>query len=94
MIDKNAINRIINHIRNTYPGEDPVPLHVPRFSETEKRYLLDCIESSIVSSIGNYVEEFERRICKFTSAKHGMAVVNGTAALASDFIGGLLQGVS
>ncbi len=58
-----------------------VPLHVPRFRGNEKKYLLDCIDSTFVSSVGEYVNRFEQMMTEITGAKYAIAVVNGTNAL-------------
>ncbi len=73
--------RIIEFIRELYPGEETVPLHAPRFRGREKDYLADCIDSTFVSYVGAYVTRFEEAICEFTGAAHAVATVNGTAAL-------------
>lgn len=62
-------------------GEGPVPLHEPRFQGNEQRYVQDCIESTFVSSVGAYVDRFERELAEYTGARRAVAVVNGTAAL-------------
>jgi aminotransferase in exopolysaccharide biosynthesis len=62
-------------------GEGPVKLHEPTFDGNESRYLQDCIDSTYVSSVGKYVDQFEIELAKFTGAKHAISVVNGTAAL-------------
>lgn len=73
--------KIVNFIRSLYPVENPVPLHAPRFSGNEKKYLIDCIDTSYVSYIGQYVTRFEDEIRKSTGAKYAVAVSTGTAAL-------------
>lgn len=62
-------------------GEGPVPLHEPRFQGNEQCYVQDCIESTFVSSVGAYVDRFERELAEYTGARRAVAVVNGTAAL-------------
>jgi perosamine synthetase len=71
---------LIQLIKETY-GEVFAPLHRPVFLGREKQYLLDCIESNFVSSVGERVTEFERKIADFTGARFAVATVNGTAAL-------------
>lgn len=44
-------------------------------------YVKDCIETGMVSSVGAYVNKFERMLEEFTGAKHAVAVVNGTCGL-------------
>ena len=62
-------------------GSGTIPLHRPVFSDLEKQYLSECIDSNFVSSVGARVTEFEQRIAAFTGAKHAIATMNGTAAL-------------
>ena len=73
---------VINFIRELYNSKtDFIPLHEPRFNGNEKKYVLDTIDSTFVSSIGKYVDLFEEKIQDYTGAKYAIAVVNGTAAL-------------
>lgn len=80
----------IDFIKNLYPNQDFIPLHEPRFIGNEKKYVLETIDSTFVSSVGEFVNEFERKMQTFTGANYAIAVVNGTAAL---HIGLLLAGV-
>ena len=74
--------KIISFIRELYDQKTgPIPLHEPVFAGKEKDYVLDCINSTFVSSVGKYVDEFEKRVAEFTGAKYAIATVNGTAAL-------------
>lgn len=72
---------LINFIKNIYKSEDFIPLHIPRFQGNEKKYVMDCIDTTFVSSIGAYVNKFEDSVAQFTGAKYAIATVNGTAAL-------------
>lgn len=74
-------NEITNFIKSLYPNQNLVPLHAPVFLGNEKKYLLDCIDSTFVSYVGKYVTKFEEMTAEFTGAKYAVAVVNGTAAL-------------
>jgi perosamine synthetase len=62
-------------------GAGPVGLHEPRFCGNEWGYLKECLDSTYVSSVGNFVDRFEDELAAFTGAKLAVAVVNGTAAL-------------
>ena len=66
--------------RNIY-GDGFIPLHRPVFEGNERQYLIDCIDSNFVSSVGEKVTEFEEKVAKFTGSKYAVATVNGTAAL-------------
>ncbi len=59
----------------------PHSLHQPLFQGHEWEYLKDCIDTGWVSSVGSYVDRFERDLAEFTGAMCAVAVVNGTAAL-------------
>ena len=72
---------VINFIRSLYPNREIIPLHEPYFGGNEKKYVLDCIESTFVSSVGKYVDRFEEMIKDFTGAKYAIATMNGTSAL-------------
>ena len=62
-------------------GSGFIPLHRPIFEGNERQYLIDCIDSNFVSSVGKKVTEFEEKVAKFTGTKYAVATVNGTAAL-------------
>lgn len=68
-------------IKSIYPNQEFIPLHEPRFSGREKEYVNDAIDSTFVSSVGAYVDQFEKMICDYTGAGYAVATVNGTAAL-------------
>ncbi len=65
----------------TVLGEGTRALHEPSFNGNEQRYVHECIASTFVSSVGQYVDRFERELAAFTGARRAVAVVNGTAAL-------------
>lgn len=76
-----AFESTIAFIKSLYPNQDFVPLHAPTFGGNEKKYVMDTIDSTFVSSVGAYVDQFERMMEELTGAKRAIAVVNGTAAL-------------
>jgi len=59
----------------------PVSLHAPVFHGKEREYVLDAIDSTFVSSVGEYVNRFERMLQEITGAVRAVVCVNGTAAL-------------
>jgi perosamine synthetase len=71
---------ILRAIRSVV-GLDPVALHEPSFEGNEWLYLKECLDSTYVSSVGKFVNQFEVELAKFTGAKYAVSVVNGTAAL-------------
>ncbi len=72
-------------------GSRSLALHEPRFNGNEWSYLKECLDSTFVSSVGPFVDRFERELAAFTGARHAVAVVNGTAAL---HVALILAGVS
>ncbi len=60
-------------------------LHEPVFAGNEVSYLEECIKSTFVSSVGPFVDRFERMLEEVTGARRAIAVVNGTAALHACF---------
>jgi perosamine synthetase len=76
-----TFDRIIEFIRDLYPDENPIPLHRPKFKGNEKKYLIECIESGYVSSVGPFVKRFEEMVSEFTRSPYSVATTNGTAAL-------------
>ena len=77
----NSFSTTIDFIKNSFGNRDFTALHEPVFFGNEKNYLIDAIDSTFVSSVGNYVNQFEIEFAKTTSTKKAIAVVNGTAAL-------------
>lgn len=80
---------IIGFIRQWCGTDDFIPLHAPIFGAKDREYVLDAIDSTFVSSVGEYVNRFERELAAYTGAKRAVATVNGTTALqvALDLIG-------
>jgi perosamine synthetase len=72
---------ILDCIRQRFSTTGPIVLHEPCFKGEEKAYALECIDSTFVSSVGQYVDEFERRVADFVGSHYAVAVVNGTQAL-------------
>ena len=72
---------IVEFIQDTYNTKEFIPLHEPRFTGNEKKYLNDCIGSTFVSSVGKYVDIFEEQFAKRVGSRYAIATVNGTSAL-------------
>ena len=73
--------KFITFVRELYGSNDYIPLHSPQFYGNEKKYLLETLDSTFVSSIGEFVDRFEDDVVRYTGAKYAIATVNGTAAL-------------
>ena len=76
MYEKN----FISFAKNIF-GDNFIPLHRPIFEGNERKYLVECIDSNFVSSVGEKVVEFEEKVAKFTGSNYAIATSNGTAAL-------------
>lgn len=58
-----------------------LPVAAPALVGNEKRYVMDCLETSWISSNGVYIDRFENLFAEFCGTKHAIAVCNGTVAL-------------
>ena len=58
-----------------------INLHAPILKGNELKYISKCIKTTWLSSAGNYVKEFEKKIITFTGSKNAVSCINGTAAL-------------
>jgi aminotransferase in exopolysaccharide biosynthesis len=73
--------KIAEFVRDIYQTNDFIPLHKPTFDGNEQKYVLETIQSTFVSSVGKFVDEFEQEIENYTGTAKAVATVNGTAAL-------------
>lgn len=71
----------IEFIKKVYNTDNFIALHEPRFRGNEKLYLNQCIDSTFVSSVGEFVNKFEEEIAKYTNSKYAIATSSGTSAL-------------
>lgn len=74
-------DQLIRFVRDYFGTNEFIPLHAPVFPGREKEYVADTIESTFVSSVGAYVDRFERDMANYTCSPKAVATVNGTAAL-------------
>jgi len=72
---------VVSFIQKIYKTTDFIPLHEPKFIGNEKKYLNECIDSTFVSSVGEFVDEFEEKISEYTGSKYAVTTSNGTSAL-------------
>jgi perosamine synthetase len=62
-------------------SEDFIPVSEPFLRGNEKKYVMDCLETTWISSLGKYVKLFEEEFAKFCGCSYGASVCNGTVAL-------------
>ena len=72
---------LIRFVREQYRTDDFIPLHAPIFPGKERDYVVDTINTTFVSSVGAFVDRFERDMAAYTQSPRAVATVNGTAAL-------------
>lgn len=60
-----------------------IPLAVPNLTDKERKYLNHCIDTTFISSVGEYVNELEVISAQKTGAKYGVATSSGTTGLHS-----------
>jgi len=72
---------IINFVRKIFNTKEFIPLHEPKFTGNEKKYLNECIDSTFVSSVGMFVDKFEKDFASYVGSRYAVATVNGTSAL-------------
>ena len=80
MCKMSLAHEITSAIQDTI-GRKSAVLHEPKFSGNESKYVQECLDSTFVSSVGKFVDNFEKDLADYTGAKHVVAVTNGTVAL-------------
>lgn len=75
------VDQVVSALTSVLPAEEPIHLHAPVFQGKEWDYVRECLDTGWVSSVGRFVDEFERRLAEYTGVAHAVAVVNGTSAL-------------
>jgi perosamine synthetase len=71
----------IEEAGTTVTGGRRIPVSAPALDGNEKAYVLDCLESTWISSIGKYVGRFEAAFAEFCGVRHALTCSSGTAAL-------------
>ena len=55
--------------------------NIPVLDGNERRYVLECLDTNWISSLGKYIPAFEETFAAFCRRGHGVACSSGTAAL-------------
>lgn len=58
-----------------------ISLAVPNLTGNEKKYLNHCIDTTYVSSVGEYVTRLEKMVADATGSKYAVATSSGTTGL-------------
>lgn len=72
---------IVGGAQSSEKGDAFIPVYEPSITEREKAYVIDCLDTSWISSLGKYIERFENGIAQRLDVPHAIAVSNGTVAL-------------
>ena len=62
-------------------GRTFLPVAAPTLSGNERAYVLECLDSTWISSSGRFLDAFEAEFARFCGVSHAVAVNNGTTAL-------------
>ncbi len=79
MISKS--DNFIDFLKSNFNKRFQFSLHEPIFSGREKEYLNNVIDSTFVSSSGEFLNLFEKSIAEYTTSRKAITCINGTAAL-------------
>jgi len=71
---------IVERVRQV-AGSGRLSLHEPSLKGNELAYVSECIQTGWVSSVGSFVDRFERDLAAYTGAAHAVVISNGTSAL-------------
>ena len=74
-------SRDVDPQQDNHTTSHSIPVAEPVFLGNEKAYVMDCLESTWISSAGKYVEHFEAAFSQFCAVQHAISCCNGTAAL-------------
>jgi perosamine synthetase len=68
-------------LRAVAPPLPTIPVYRPDLSGNERRYVLECLDTAWISSLGGFIERFEGAVRAATGAHHAIGLCNGTVAL-------------
>ena len=74
-------SKTIGFIKEVFGNQEFTPLAVPVFAGNEKKYLEECIDTTFVSSVGKFVDRFEKDMAGYAGCKKAVVCVSGTNAL-------------
>jgi len=67
--------------QHSAPAQRLLPVAEPVLAGREREYVLECLDSSWISSNGIFIERFERAFAEHCGVKHAISCSNGTVAL-------------
>lgn len=66
---------------------DRISVASPVLLGNEKKYVMECLDSTWISSHGRFIDDFEREFAAYCGVRHGIATNNGTTALHLALVG-------
>jgi perosamine synthetase len=82
LANRSVVDAVLDAVRSVVgKPEGAVALHEPEFAGREWEYVKECIDTGWVSSVGSFVDRFERDLAAITGSTHAVATSNGTSAL-------------
>ena len=57
-----------------------IPVYQPSLTGNEKKYVNECLDSTWISSKGDFIPRFEQAFAQFTGTRHAATCSNGTVA--------------
>ena len=58
-----------------------IPVWEPVLDGSEKKYVIDCLDTAWISSMGDYITRFEESFARYCGVRHGIACSSGTTAI-------------
>ena len=74
-------SKTIGFIKEVFGNQEFTPLAVPVFAGNGKKYMEECIDTTFVSSVGKFVDRFEKDMAEYAGCKKAVVCVSGTNAL-------------
>ena len=61
-------SKTIGFIKEVFGNQEFTPLAVPMFAGNEKKYMEECIDTPFVSSVGKFVDRFEKDMAEYAES--------------------------
>jgi perosamine synthetase len=61
--------------------DKPIPVYAPSLGEQEWQNVRQCLESTWISSRGEFITRFEKAFADYVEVEHALSVCNGTVAV-------------
>lgn len=58
-----------------------IPIAFPTLNGNEKKYVNNCLDTTWISSLGAYIDQFEEKFAEYCGSKYAISCSNGTVGL-------------